>query len=159
MHIMEKAETILFLEALRNAVRYEGKANPKAVLGKLMRDIPEFRAKSKEIQPILDSVMEKVNNWSIEKQTEELLKLDPDALKEEEKKGPEIKVLPDLPNAKIGDKKHPVVMRMAPFPSGALHIGNARMIVLNDEYVKKYKGKLYALMTQSALRKRQSILI
>jgi len=33
-------------------------------------------------------------------------------------------------------------MRMAPFPSGPLHIGNARMVLLNDAYVKKYKGKL-----------------
>jgi len=91
---MEKAEQILLVEALKNAVKFEGKANPKAVLGKLMRDIPEYRAKSKEIQPILDGIIEKVNGWPIEKQTEELLKLDPDALKEEEKKGPEVKVLP-----------------------------------------------------------------
>ena len=33
-------------------------------------------------------------------------------------------------------------MRLAPYPSGALHIGNARMIVLNDEYVKRHNGKL-----------------
>jgi len=33
-------------------------------------------------------------------------------------------------------------MRLAPFPSGPLHIGNARNMILNDEYVKTYKGKL-----------------
>jgi glutamyl-tRNA synthetase len=33
-------------------------------------------------------------------------------------------------------------MRLAPYPSGALHIGNARMVVLNDEYIKKYNGEL-----------------
>jgi glutamyl-tRNA synthetase len=33
-------------------------------------------------------------------------------------------------------------MRLAPYPSGALHIGNARMIVLNDEYVKRHDGEL-----------------
>ena len=33
-------------------------------------------------------------------------------------------------------------MRLAPFPSGPLHIGNARMVVLNDYYVKKYNGEL-----------------
>jgi len=37
-------------------------------------------------------------------------------------------------------------MRIAPFPSGPLHIGNARTIILNDEYCKKYKGKLLLIM-------------
>ncbi|MCI4370061.1 MAG: glutamate--tRNA ligase, partial [Thermoplasmata archaeon] len=46
--------------------------------------------------------------------------------------------LPELPGATRGS----VVLRMAPFPSGALHIGNARMIVLNDFYRRKYDGKL-----------------
>ena len=49
----------------------------------------------------------------------------------------EKKELPPLENVK---KK--VVMRLAPFPSGPLHIGNARMVILNDYYVKRYKGKL-----------------
>ncbi|MFX0028384.1 MAG: glutamate--tRNA ligase, partial [Candidatus Hermodarchaeota archaeon] len=49
------------------------------------------------------------------------------------------KVLPPLPEAENYDK---IVMRLAPYPSGALHIGNARMVILNDEYVKKYKGEL-----------------
>jgi len=35
-----------------------------------------------------------------------------------------------------------VKMRMAPYPSGPLHIGNARMVILNDEYVKRNDGTL-----------------
>ncbi|MDF1537813.1 MAG: glutamate--tRNA ligase, partial [Candidatus Thorarchaeota archaeon] len=31
---------------------------------------------------------------------------------------------------------------LAPFPSGPLHVGNARMVILNDYYVKRYGGKL-----------------
>src|SRR3989344_3000271 len=38
-----------------------------------------------------------------------------------------------------GDK---FVVRFAPNPDGALHLGNARPAVLCDEYAKKYKGKL-----------------
>ena len=33
-------------------------------------------------------------------------------------------------------------MRLAPYPSGALHIGNARMVILNSEYAKRYGGDL-----------------
>ena len=49
-------------------------------------------------------------------------------------------MLPELENNKN------VVMRLAPFPSGPLHIGNARPYIINDEYVKKYKGKLFLVM-------------
>src|SRR5438876_490662 len=48
------------------------------------------------------------------------------------------KELPPLPNAVDGK----VVLRLAPYPSGPLHIGNARAFVLNDAYAKKYHGKL-----------------
>ena len=51
----------------------------------------------------------------------------------------EIKELPELPNLTHFKK---VIMRLAPYPSGALHIGNARMIILNDEYTKRYNGDL-----------------
>ncbi|MCK4285494.1 MAG: glutamate--tRNA ligase, partial [Candidatus Lokiarchaeota archaeon] len=51
----------------------------------------------------------------------------------------EEKKLPPLPEI---DEFEKIVMRLAPYPSGALHIGNARMVILNDEYVKKYKGEL-----------------
>ncbi|MHA1338682.1 MAG: glutamate--tRNA ligase [Promethearchaeota archaeon] len=138
---MEEAREIILLEALKNAYKF-GKANIKAVMGKIMKEKPEYRRKAKEIKVLVGEIIDLVNSWDHEKIKSELEKLDPSALEKEEKKGPEEKILPDLPNAKIGDKKNPVVMRLAPYPSGALHIGNARMIILNDEYVKKYKGRL-----------------
>jgi glutamyl-tRNA synthetase len=51
-------------------------------------------------------------------------------------------VLPPLPGAVDGR----VVLRMAPFPSGALHIGNARMIFINDTYRRRYNGKLLLVL-------------
>ena len=137
----EKIERILTIEALKNALKFD-KANTKAVIGKFMKKFPEYRKKSAEIKPILEKILEQVNSWGNKKRVEELKKLDPNALQEKTKTKPEIRKLPDLSNAIIGDKKSPVVMRLAPYPSGALHIGNARMIVLNDEYVKRYKGRL-----------------
>jgi len=47
-----------------------------------------------------------------------------------------------MPNAKEGK----VVMRLAPFPSGALHLGNAKTYGLNALYADKYKGRLLFVM-------------
>ncbi len=135
---MDEIDQIIWLEGLKNAIKFNGKANPKAIMGKLMRDRPELRQKGNELKPRVAQIISKVNSLSITEQKQKVLKLDAHALDKKEKIGPEKKVLPELPGA-IQKK---VVMRLAPYPSGALHIGNARMVVLNDEYVKKYDGKL-----------------
>jgi len=74
----------------------------------------------------------------LEKKKKKLLQLDPKALEKKEVKTEE-KKLPPLPEI---DEFEKIIMRLAPYPSGALHIGNARMVILNDEYVKKYNGEL-----------------
>ena len=135
---MDEIDKIIWIEGLKNAVKFNGKANPKAIMGKLMRDLPELRQKGEELKPRVAHIISKVNSLSILEQKQKVLKLDSHSLDKKEKVGPEKKILPDLPGA-ISKK---VVMRLAPYPSGALHIGNARMVVLNDEYVKKYDGKL-----------------
>lgn len=134
---MDAVEKLILAEALKNAVKY-GEARDKVIFGKLMRD-PENRKNITTIKPKVEKILKEVNSWDKETQRKKLLELEPNALEQQKKKGPEKKVLPELPNVKKGKQ---IVMRLAPYPSGALHIGNARMLVLNDEYVKRYKGKL-----------------
>ena len=50
--------------ALQNAVFFKGKANPKAVVGKVLGGCPELRAKSAEITPLINSIVEEVNAMS-----------------------------------------------------------------------------------------------
>ncbi len=135
---MDEIDKIIWIEGLKNAVRFNGTANDKAVIGKLMRDRPDLRSQGKVLKGRVQEIVQQINQLSVEVQTNKVLQLDPHALDPEEKHQREEKVLPDLPNA----KPRKVVMRLAPYPSGALHIGNARMVVLNDEYVKRYNGKL-----------------
>jgi len=129
---------ILWINGLKNAVEFDGTPNKKAVMGKLMAERKDLRSQTKTIIPLLDQILEEIKNLNLEEQKKTLLQLDPKALErndviKEEKK------LPPLPEI---EKYEKIVMRLAPYPSGALHIGNARMIVLNDEYVKRYNGEL-----------------
>jgi glutamyl-tRNA synthetase len=125
---------IILKYTLLNAIQHDGKANVQAVLGKILAEKPELKNRIKDVILDIQKIVKDVNSWDKRKQENEMKKLGVTI----EKRVEEIKELPDLPNAKIGK----VVMRLAPFPSGPLHIGNARMVILNDEYVKKYKGQL-----------------
>ena len=122
--------------ALQNAVFFKGKANPKAVVGKILGEFPEFRSKSAEIIPLINSIVEEVNAMGLDAQTAALQSSDPALLAKKEKKERTYE-LPALDGV-----DGPVVMRIAPGPSGPLHIGHTRVSILNDEYIKRYGGKL-----------------
>jgi len=127
-------EELILKHSLINAVTHNGKADIQAVIGKVIAEKPELKGKIKDLTLTIKSTVEKVNSLSMEEQKKWMKKL---GIEIEKKEIQEVG-LPELPNAEQGK----VVMRLAPFPSGPLHIGNARMVILNDEYVKRYKGKL-----------------
>jgi len=129
---------LILRHTLVNAAEHEGKAQVQAVLGRVISEKPDLKNKIKEMIPEIKEIVKEVNSWPVKKQEVQMKKL---GIKIEKKKIGE-KGLPDLPNAEAGK----VVMRLAPYPSGPLHIGNARMILLNDEFVKKYKGKLFLVI-------------
>lgn len=119
--------------AVKNAFDHSGVASTKAVLGKVLSEMPDMKSDIQELMKVLNSVVPEVNSWSTEK-----LKTEYEKLQVVPKKIDKTPKLPPLQNAEMSK----VVMRMAPYPSGPLHIGNARMVILNDEYVKRYAGKL-----------------
>ena len=129
---------LIWILGLSNAVKFAGKPNLKSIMGKLLSQKPDLRTQINDIKPLLDEMIVEVSKLTIQEQREKLLKLDPTAL-EKKATNKEQKELPELPNTQNYDK---IIMRLAPYPSGALHIGNARMIVLNSEYANRYNGEL-----------------
>jgi glutamyl-tRNA synthetase len=127
---------IIKAHALENSIKHNGKAKENAILAGLFSEGLE-KKNIKEFIPKIKEVIKEINSLSLEKQKKELEKLDLKTSKREIRTG-----LPELINAKKGE----VIMRFAPFPSGPLHIGNARPLILNDEYVKMYDGKLILVM-------------
>lgn len=122
--------------ALQNAVQFEGKATVGSVLGKVMAENPELRPKAKEVTVLAKKVVDDINKMSPEDQRKALESESPELLVKESRVRE--MGLPDLKNVQ-GE----VRMRMAPNPSGPLHIGHSRMGILNDEYVKRYGGICY----------------
>ncbi len=117
--------------ALINAVEHDGKAAAGSVLGRLLAENPELRSKAKELQAEISAIAAEVNRLSIGEQRMALEKMGGYEKKVvEERKG-----LPEL------ESSGKVVVRFAPNPDGALHLGNARPAVLSHEYAKKYHGK------------------
>lgn len=131
----DNVEELIRKYALQNAIFFKGKANPKSIVGKILGECPEYRSQSSELIPMINSIVADVNMMGLEAQTAMLQKSDPELLVKEKKERRN-----DLPE--LDDVNGPVVMRIAPGPSGPLHIGHTRVSVLNDEYVKRYGGKL-----------------
>ncbi len=132
-------EDLIRKYALKNRADY-GEAQKKAVIGKVFADNPELKKDAGKVVKKAGEVVAKINQLSEEEVLKEMEKHE--YFEKEREEG-----LPELPNV---DEEKGVVMRMAPFPSGMLHIGNARMAVLNDEYVKRYDGKLYLVIDDTA---------
>ncbi|MGD0056420.1 MAG: glutamate--tRNA ligase [Methanomassiliicoccales archaeon] len=128
-------EEVIKKYALQNAVLYGGKANAKAVVGKVLAEDPEMRPKGREITSMADDIVKRINAIPAEEQRKMLENIDASMLKKD--KVERTHVLPDLPDVVKGE----VVMRFAPGPSGPLHIGHTRVAILNDEYVKRYDGE------------------
>jgi glutamyl-tRNA synthetase len=121
--------------ALKNALEF-GKADGGKVLPKLFQHGLQ-KEEIISIMPLVNRIVEDVNALSREEIESEFVRYRNFIKeKEEEERG-----LPELPSA-----SGKMVFRIAPFPSGALHLGNAKTYLLNALYAEKYNAALLFIM-------------
>lgn len=109
-----------------------GKADEKAVIGKLIAENPELKARVKELIPLVRECIQEFEMFEEEKKKELISKF-----YVEKKSTVREQTLPPLPNAENGK----VIMRFAPNPNGPPTLGSARGIIINGEYCNMYNGK------------------
>ena len=125
------------LYALQNAVEHGADADPGAVIGTLMGEHPELRENAEEISEEAPEVVASVNAMDADERRGALEEEAPEMLEDDEED--EEEGLPPLP---AEDEYDEIVMRFAPNPNGPPTIGSARGMVVNDEYVREYDGRL-----------------
>jgi glutamyl-tRNA synthetase len=123
---------------LQNAVTHGGEARPGPILARLLATDATLRARAEEVGAAVARIVSETGALSPERRAEELARLGGAEAERAPRPKSDTGEFPALPGAEPGR----VVLRMAPFPSGALHIGNGRMIFVNDYYRRRYDGKL-----------------
>jgi len=122
--------------ALQNGIEFE-----KAETGKVLPKLFQHGLERKEIVSVMPAIQEAVKqvNAMTLKERENAFESFSDIVKKREY---DERGLPSLTGSDVKGMK----FRMAPFPSGALHIGNAKTYLLNALYAEDYEADLLLVM-------------
>ncbi|MFG1530448.1 MAG: glutamate--tRNA ligase [Thermoplasmata archaeon] len=125
--------------ALENAVRHGSPPRPESVLSRALATEPELRPRATEAQAAIRELVDALSAQSPAEWAAALDRMGGARPLPAPSGGGSVGEFPELPGALPGR----VVLRLAPFPSGALHIGNGRLLYVNDYYRQRYGGQLY----------------
>jgi glutamyl-tRNA synthetase len=124
--------------AIENAIAHDGAPQAGPILARLLATDPALRSHAEDVRALVAATITAVMGIPREELPAQLAALGgAEATRPKEAKS-EGADFPDLPGAVPGE----VVLRMAPFPSGVLHIGHGRMLFAHQYYRERYGGKI-----------------
>ena len=124
-------ENTIRKHVIENAIKFKGKANPGAIIGKILAEYPEYKSKPKELMEIIKPIVDEVNDLSIEEQQSQLEKLGGSTEKEKKKRG-----MFDFLNT-----QGKINTAFPPGPEKYPHVGHAKSCLLNYMLAKEKDGK------------------
>ena len=120
---------------LQNAIKFNGKANPGSIIGKLFAEDPELKKQAGELSKKIQDIVKEVNTLGLEEQTKQLQVLAPELLEKKEKEERNIFKF-------LGYKDSDVInTAFPPGPEKYPHIGHAKACLINYLLAKQYNGK------------------
>jgi glutamyl-tRNA synthetase len=123
---------------LDNAVAHDGHPQTNPVVGRLLATDPTLRGHAEEVRALVSTLVAEARGVPVAELEDRLASLGgPEESRPKETRSS----TGDFPEL-LGAVPGKVVLRLAPFPSGGLHIGSGRMLFVNQYYREKYNGKL-----------------
>ena len=139
MTLAPEVETRARRLVLENAVAHAGNAQVNPVVGRLLATEPTLRGQAETLRQLVSELVAEARGLPAAELDDRLASLGgPEENRPREARST-TGDFPELPGAVDGS----VVLRLAPFPSGSLHIGSGRMLYVNQHYRERYHGKLY----------------
>jgi len=123
---------------LENALAHDGTAQAGPVLARLLATDASLRPMADDVRAFVSELVAEIRGLPLAELEDRLASAGgatPTPAR------PVRTEAPDFPEL-LGAQRGKVVLRLAPFPSGVLHIGNSRMLFVNQLYRERYGGKL-----------------
>ncbi len=121
--------------ALKNALDFKGKANPGAIMGKILGSHAEWRDNRAELAKKIEIILGEVNKMGVDAQRSALEEEAPEMLEKKEKKERDLFAFFGI------SKGEKVVTAFPPGPEKYPHIGHAKAALLNHLMAKQYGGE------------------
>ena len=124
--------------ALENALAHDGAAQSGPVIARLLATDASLRPQADALRALVSEIVTEIRGLPPAELADRLTTL---GGPETERPRAARSEAPDFPEL-LGAVRGKVVLRMAPFPSGVLHIGNSRMLFVHQLYRERYDGKI-----------------
>jgi len=123
---------------LENAVDHDGVAHVSAVMARLLATEATLRPHAEELRGAVSAVVAELEGVPVAELADQLAAAGGRAPARSTPVASAGGEFPELPGAVQGK----VVLRMAPFPNGVLHIGHGRLLFVHQYYRERYDGRI-----------------